>query len=282
MFKVNLRSVYSMAKKEFIDNVRSKWILALIIIFAVLTLLSSYVAGAQAGETLGSMEETVLTLMSTGGIIVPIIAIMLGYASISGDCASGSMGILLSYPIRRGEVLFGKVLGLGMVLVVSVVAGFGIGGIVIAASGGADSAAGYLAFMGLTILTGMLYLSMAIMFSSYAKRRSTALGLGVLLFFWSMIYGMIVFGLFYATGGDFADLLAGNIEFPEWLWASIVFSPTDSYQMMVMYAFGLSTIMGFNFESPWFMTLELLALVQILWTEIALVLAYFLFEKRDI
>jgi ABC-type transport system involved in multi-copper enzyme maturation permease subunit len=52
--------------------------------------------------------------------------------------------------------------------------------------------------------------------------------------------------------------------------------------MMVMYAFGLSTIMGFNFESPWFMTLELLALVQILWTEIALVLAYFLFEKRDI
>ena len=282
MFKLNLKAVYSVAKKEFADNVRSKWIVALTIIFAVMTLLASYLAGAAEGQALGSLEVTVVTLIGIAGILVPIIAVMLGYAAISGECESGSMGILLSYPLRRVEVLAGKILGLGLVIVVSTVLGFGGAGVLIAATAGAESGLSYLAFIGFTILIGFLYLSTALMFSSVAKRRTTSLALGVLLFFWSMIYSMIVTGTFAATGGDLGALFSGNLELPGWFWASMIASPMDMYQMAVMLAFGIKEVLEFRIEAPWFITTTLVALVQILWTEISLVLAYFFFKRRDI
>jgi len=282
VFMLNLKAVYSVAKKEFADNVRSKWIVALIVIFAVMTLLASYLAGASAGQALGGMEETVLSLMSIAGILVPLIAIMLGYAAISGECESGSMGILLSYPIRRVEILVGKIVGLGFVIVVSTVVGFGMGGIAIAATTGTESGLAYMAFIGYTILIGFIYLSMSILFSSIAKRRTTSLGMGVVLFFWSMIYGMIIFGLYYATGGNVSDFFTGSFSFPDWLWVSIVFSPMDMYQMAVMLAFGITEMFDVRIEAPWFFTSALIALVQVLWIEVSLVLAYFFFEKRDV
>ena len=284
MMGINLRAIYSVAKKEFADNVRNRWIIALTVLFAVLTLLASYMAGAQMGgdSVLGGMEETVLTLLSISAILIPLIAVMLGYASISGECESGSMGILLSYPIRRGEILAGKLIGLGSVIVVSTVVGFGATGVLIAATVGAESGAAYLTFIGLTILSGFLYLSMAMLFSTIAKRRATSLGAGVVLFFWSMIYGMVVFGIYMATGGDFLDLMTGATPFPDWLYATIVFSPTDLYQMAVMAAFRVEEVFGFRMEVPYFMTTTFAVMVQILWTEIAVVLAYFSFERRDI
>lgn len=280
MIGPNLKAVYTIAKKEFADNVRNKWILALIIIFVAMTLLASYVTGGDS--TFGGMEETVVTIISIAGVLIPLISIMLGYASISGECESGSMGILLSYPIRRGEILLGKVIGLGFVLVVSTVVGFGFGGVVIASVAGAEAIGAFLAFIGLTILTGFLYLSMAMLFSSLLKRRTTSLGAGVILFFWSMIYGFIVFAIYAAGGGDLQSLMAGAVEFPDWLWASIVFSPMDMYQMGVMLAFNLEKVFGIAVDVPSFMSIGLVVMVQLLWIEIALALSYFSFERRDV
>ena len=114
---INLKSIYSIAKKEFMDNIRNKWIIAMIIIFLLLTILSSYLAGGQSGsDTFGGMEDTVVTLLSISTLLIPIIAIMLGYATISGEAENGSLSIVLSYPIKRIEVLIGKLFGLGSVL----------------------------------------------------------------------------------------------------------------------------------------------------------------------
>lgn len=284
MLGINLKAIYSVAKKEFADNVRNRWIVALIVIFVILTLLASYVAGAQAGgeSILGGMEDTVMSLMSIATILIPLIAVMLGYASIAGECENGSMGVLLSYPIRRGEILVGKLIGLGFVIVVSTVVGFGSAGILIAATVGAESGVAYLSFIGLTILSGFLYLSMAVLFSTIAKSRAKALGMGVVLFFWSMIYGMIIFGVYVATGGTIQGLITGTEPFPDWLYASIVISPGDLYQLAVMLAFGIEQVFGYSFDMPFFMTTPMAVGVHFLWIELAVVLAYFSFKKRDI
>lgn len=281
---ISLKAIYSVAKKEFADNVRNRWIVALTIIFVILMLLASYVAGAQTGggSVLGGMEETVIGLMSIAVILIPLIAVMLGYASIAGECENGSMGILLSHPIRRGEILVGKLIGLGFVIVVSTVVGFGSAGILIAATVGAESGAAYVSFIGLTILSGFLYLSMAVLFSTIAKSRTKALGMGVVLIFWSMIYGMIIFGVYLATGGDIQGLMSGSEPFPNWLYASIIISPADLYQLAVMMAFEIKFVFGYSFDIPFFMTTEFAVMVQILWIELAVVLAYFSFKKRDI
>jgi len=234
------------------------------------------------GGALGGMEETVLVLISISSILVPIIAIMLGYATISGEAESGALHVVLAYPVRRVEVLLGKFLGLGFVLAVATVVGFGLGGIAIAAIAGAESIGGYLAFIGLTILLGLLFLSMAILFSTICKRRSTSIAAGVLLFFWGMIIGMIVFGIYYATGGDFMELIQGTGNFPDWLWAIMFLSPMDMTQMATLQAFGLSNVMGYNLAAPGFVNAGSIVLVHVVWIVIALVLAYYFFSRRDI
>lgn len=279
MMKINPKPIYSVAKKEFMDNIRNRWIIALTVIFVILTFAASVLGGK---GSIGEMGETVTTLLSISCVLIPLIAIMLGYSTISGEAESGSLSVVLSYPVRRIEVLLGKFFGLGMVIVISVVIGFGSAGSIIIAVAGASKWSSYLAFIGLTILLGILYLSLSICFSAICKKRVTSLGAGIVIFFWSMIYGTIIFGIYLSTGGSWADLMTEQAKLPNWLWASVFLSPSDMYQSAVMLAFNIKQAFGFNITTPGFINLRSIIFVQLLWTIIPLILAYYFFERRDI
>jgi len=280
----NPKAVFTIAKKEFLDNIRNKWVILLTIIFVLLILIFSYVAGGQTGgeNTFGDMQNTVIGLLSISSLLIPLIALILGFSTISGEAESGALYVVLSYPIRRIEVLFGKLLGLGSVIAASVFLGFGLGGIVIAATVGPESWVGYIGFILLSIFMGFIYLSLSICISAYCKRRITSIGGVLLIFFWGMIYGTVLMAIFLATGNGIEDLMTGNI--PDWFFNSVVFSPGDLHQTAVMRVFGMETIssMGFSVTIPEFLSMNLLLVVHIIWFIVPLVLAYYLFRKRDI
>ncbi|NIQ07735.1 MAG: ABC transporter permease [Candidatus Korarchaeota archaeon] len=283
MRKINLRSIYAVSKKEFKDNIRNYWIVALISIFFLLTLLTSFFVGGQGENSavFGGFEETVATLLSIGSALVPIIAIMLGYATISGEVESGSLDLVLSYPLRRVELLLGKMIGLSGVVGLSTVVGFGLGGVLIAFFAGAASWTGYLTFIMLTILLGVLYLSVSTFFSTLTSKRSTSLGIAIVIFFWGMIYGTLILGIFLAQGHSMADLLQGE-AFPEWLWRTLVLSPQDMYQAGAMLAFDVEEAFGLPLDLPGFINLRFLVSVQLLWTIIPLILSFYVFKKKDL
>lgn len=275
----NPRSVYIIAKKEFADNVRSRWIVALIAIFLILTIASSFMAGR---GRVGEMDLTVGVLISISSMLVPIIAIMLGYATISGEAESGALSVVLACPVRRFEVLLGKFLGLGSVICSSILVGFGISGVIIAGTTGHAQWGGYVAFILLTMLLGLLYLSLSICFSAMLKRRVTSLGAGVVVFFWGMIIGMIMIGLYMATGGSMNDLISGDTSsVPDWFWFEVFLSPQDGSGAAAMMSFGQTELLGFEFDVPW-ISVYSLAFAQLLWTVVPLSLAFWWFEKRDI
>ena len=280
----NPKAVFTIAKKEFLDNIRNKWVILLTIIFVLLILIFSYVAGGQTGgeEIFGGMQNTVFGLMGISSLLIPLIALILGFSTISGEAESGALYVVLSYPIRRIEVLLGKLLGLGSVIVVSVFLGFGLGGIAIVATVGPESWVGYIGFMLLSIFMGFIYLSLSICISAYCKRRITSIGGVLLVFFWGMIYGTVFIAILYATGSGIEDFLTGNI--PDWFFNSVVFSPGDLHQTAVMRVFGMETIdaMGISVTIPEFLSMNLLLVVHIIWFIVPLVLAYYLFKKRDI
>ncbi len=277
---VNFRAVYTIAKKEFSDNARNKWILALISIFLILTIASSIMAG---GGKIGEMETTVGALMGMSALLVPIIAVMLGYATISGEAESGALSIVLTCPVSRFEVLLGKFLGLGSVICFSVLAGFGGSGLVIAAMTGGSQWAGYISFMLLTMLLGMLYLSLSVCFSSVLKRRVTSLAAGVFVFFLGMILGVIMMGIYSATGGDLGAFIMGDMSgVPDWFWFEVFLSPQDGSQVAAMLSFGISEFMGYEFDLPSWINLGTLALSQAVWTLIPLTLSFLWFQKRDV
>lgn len=276
----NIRNVLTIAKKEFMDNLRNSWIMILTVLFIILTLVISFVSG---GGSLGDIELTVVGLLAIASLLIPIIAIMLGYNTISGEAESGSLLVVQSYPVSREEVYFGKFLGLGSVLAVSVLLGFGISGMVIGAVDGGANPSGFLMFIFLTILLGFIYLSLSICFSAILKRRSTSLYAGVGLFFWSMIIGSVIIGIHLGTGGSFAGITTGGL--PDWLWSStMVLSPMDLHQTATMLGFDLKVadVSGFSIVIPDFITLTNLLVIFILWIVIPLGVGYFFYRKRDI
>jgi ABC-type transport system involved in multi-copper enzyme maturation permease subunit len=282
MTGINPKAIYTIAKKEFTDNIRNKWIIVLTIIFVLLIIVFSYVAGAGLDGSLGNMELTVMGLLMISPLLIPLIAIILGFATIAGEAESGALYVVLSYPVRRIEVLLGKFFGLGSVLIVSIFIGFGFGGVIIAATVGPESWAGYIGFILLSIFLGLIYLILSICISAYCKRRSRAIAGGIILIFWGMIFGTILMAIMYASGYEINDIMTGNI--PDWFFNAVVFSPGDLHQTAAMRAFGINSVdmIGFSVTIPEFLSMNLLLVVHTIWFMVPLFLAYFFFKRRDI
>ena len=282
MVGINPKAIYTIAKKEFTDNIRNKWIIVLTIIFVLLIIVFSYVAGAGLDGSLGNMELTVMGLLMISPLLIPLIAIILGFATIAGEAESGALYVVLSYPIRRIEVLLGKFFGLGSVLIVSIFIGFGFGGVIIAATVGPESWAGYIGFILLSIFLGLIYLILSICISACCKRRSRAIAGGIILIFWGMIFGTILMAIMYASGYEINDIMTGNI--PDWFFNAVVFSPGDLHQTAAMRAFGINSVdmIGFSVTIPEFLSMNLLLVVHTIWFIVPLFLAYFFFKRRDI
>ncbi len=261
---IALRSVLAVTKKEFLDSIRNKWILAVTAIYTILTLVTSYFGAASAGGATGfqGFRETAVGMNTTAALLVPILSLMLGYAAIAGEREQGSLGLLLSMPLTRLELLLGKFLGLTLVVGTAIVAGFGFAGVLIA--GGA-------------------FLALSILFSSLLQRRSSALAVAVLLwFFFSIIYSVILVGVYVATGGQVrvGPGGPGAIEFPGWYWGAQVFNPALAYRLYFVGAFNVSGLeLGAipGFVNPWTIDLSLLA-----WILVPILLAYLFLRRADL
>jgi len=284
MARINTRALYTIAKKEFMDNIRNKWAILLTLLFVITIVLVTYAVGnAESGQDPEKItQDIVFFLLAVTSVLIPLIAIILGFSTISGEAESGALYVVLSYPVKRVEVLLGKLLGLGSVIILSVFIGFGLGGIAIALIVRPESWVGYFAFIFLSIFLGLIYLSLVICISAFCKRRITSIAGGILVFFWSMIYGIVITAVLYATGGTIEDLMSGNI--PDWFYNSVVISPGDLHQTTVQMAFDVKSIdaMGASFTIPDFLNMGTLILSHIIWFIVPLVLAYYFFKRRDI
>jgi len=271
---INPKIIYTIAKKEFMDNIRNKWIIVISLFYIVFIILSAYFTGGQAGENeiFGTIEATVGFAIFFTIILIPIISIILGYSTIVGEAETGSLSVVLAYPVKRVEVILGKFFGLGSILFVTPFIGFGISGIIIMASIGAEQALLLIIFIFLVILLGLMYLSFTILISAICKTRSRAIAGGLILFFWIFIYNIL---LQIAQLIVFDDLNSPN-TLPDWIWASKIISPTDINIMAVENAFNMNQL------APDWMGMGFLLIIQFLWIVVPLLLAIFFFKRRDI
>ncbi len=274
------KSIYAIAKKEFLDNYRNKWIIAITIIFLILTLVISYF-GVLGSEGWTDLTATISGMMFLVQWLIPIIALMLGYASIVGEKEKGSLSLLLSYPVERGEVIAGKFIGLGSVLALSILIGFGGAGLIIALNVSGIQWGEYLIFIASAILLGLVYISLAMLFSTVCNKRSTALGGSIFLWFlFAMIWGVILVGIVIANYG--IDTLSNeDWTAPTWYYIISMINPISSFQLLVsLNIASISTEMPGVL--PTFYTTPIIATVLILWILIPLIVAYILFQRKDL
>ena len=266
------------AKKEIMDCIRNFWIITITAIFVLLTLIESYF-GSVFSTGWHDFGATISFMMLSVEWIVPILAFMLGYAAIIGEIERGSMSALLSMPINRVEIVFGKFLGLGGVLSLSILLGFGFAGAIIGIMIPNANYGEYLSFILSTVLYGIVYLSVAIFFSTLFKKRATALGGAIFLwFFFNMILPLVLFGIAVA-GKALPDIINGNV--PDWYYVLQLINPTSVYSALVSLNVGLE-LMETVGEYPTFYTTELLVTVLIIWITVFLILTFWRFRRKDI
>lgn len=277
-------NILIIAKKEIMDNIRNKWIIILSFIFALLTLVISYF-GSIYSSGWQDLNGTVVGMMSLVQLLVPIIALILGYATIIGEIEKGSMSALLSHSISRFEIVIGKFLGLGCILSLSIIIGFGIAGIIISINVSDVNFLNYLIFIFSTILIGLVFLSISIFFSTIFKKRTTAIGGAIFLWFlFNMILPIVFFGILAANVGleNITAIGLGEQQPPSWYYIVTLLNPIDVYSTLNVLALGI-TLPNLTISSyPEFFSSYLMAFLLILWITIFQILAFWRFKKADI
>lgn len=180
---MELGIVVRIARKEVRDALGNRWFLLYAVGFALLALGLSHLSlgGIGAGGFAG-FGRTAASLVNLVLLIVPLMGLTLGAASLAGERERGTLATLLAQPVTRVEVLLAKYLGLALALGAALGLGFGLAGAVVAWQGGTVGVGAYLTLVGLAVLLALATLSVGFLISSVARRTGAATG--VALFVW--------------------------------------------------------------------------------------------------
>ena len=259
ILNIEWHQVGVIASKEFWDRIRNKWVLAVAAVFTAFALVIAYFGAAQQG-TVGfyGIDVTIASLVSLVIYLIPLIALILGYDAIVGERERGSLDLLLSMPITRFELLFGKFCGLAAALAFSTLAGFGLVGLLLSYQVDANSLLHYAGFMFSAILMGMAFLSMAVAVSVIATDRTSASGIAIALwFFFVLVYDLLLLAALVVTSGAY-----GGDAFPYLLFLN----PADIFRILNIFGmeevkslYGLATVFPESLSNPWLLGTAMLS-----------------------
>lgn len=274
-----MHEILTVARKEFRDGMRNRWVFAITVIFALFALGLAYFGAAASGQVgFTSLNTTIVSLASLAIFVIPLIALLLAYDSIVGEEELGTLLLLLSYPLSRFQILSGKFLGHAALLAMSTVLGFGAAGIVIAALTGKLlslelwQALGF--FIISAILLGWVFIAFAYLMSVIASEKSRAAGLALIIwFYFVLVFDLVLLGLLVGSHGT----VSAHV-FPYLL----LLNPTDVFRLANLAGFeaaqaysGLVSVATAQLFRPGW-----LLLVLALWTAATLAIAAVLFQRR--
>ncbi|CAD5107153.1 ABC transporter permease [Zestomonas carbonaria] len=273
-----MNPLWTIARKELADGLRNRWLLAISLLFALLAVGIAWFGAAAAGQVgFTSIPATVASLTSLATFLMPLIALLLAYDAIVGEEEGGTLMLLLTYPLSRGQLLLGKFVGHGLILALATLLGFGAAALAIAALV-PDIELPLLLwafgrFMLSSTLLGWAFLAMAYALSSRVGEKSTAAGLALgLWFFFVLVFDLALLAILVLGQGRLSP------ELLPWL---LLFNPTDIYRLINLSGFEASAgtgVMNLGQDLP--VSGAALWLALALWTLAALALAYWLFRRR--
>ncbi|WP_284011671.1 ABC transporter permease [Haloarcula pelagica] len=145
--------------------------------------------------------------------LVPLFGLLLGYRAVVGERAAGRLTLTLSFPHSRADIVFGKMIGRGLVLFVTITVGVLGGAALIEYPFGSVALDRLVSYLGATLLFGFAFLAVGMALSTLTAslRRATVFTFGLFFLFvvgWPQLTGFFLQGLEYLN-------LASD-ELPNW------------------------------------------------------------------
>src|SRR5215471_4262907 len=171
---MNLRAVYAIFIQTFKEDIRTKWLISFTIVFLLL------LAGGYLPPNYLSVFLTNLVAVSFP--FLPLLSLPMGSTVIVDEKESGTLEYMMSNPISRLEFILGRLIGMAVATSSVVVLGYGAASIV---AYNVDLA-GY-GQVGITLAAALALnatmLGIAMTLSSLSRRRLTALGTAIFIWF---------------------------------------------------------------------------------------------------
>lgn len=276
-----MRNVLLVAGKEIQESLRNRWVLAMTALLAALALSLTFLGSAPTG-TVGAraLDVVIVSLSSLTIFLVPLVALLISHDAIVGETERGTMLLLLSYPVTRGEVLLGKFVGHLAILAFATVLGYGAAGVALTATGAAIDGQSWMAFarmIGTSILLGAVFIAIGYLVSVLVRERATAAGIaiGVWLLL-VVVFDMALLGVLVADQGRAISSAV--------LSGLLLLNPTDVYRILnlagatnVSTFSGMSGLAGAVALGPGVLLSALVA-----WTLVPLALAATIFSRREL
>ncbi|MCP4634192.1 MAG: ABC transporter permease subunit [candidate division Zixibacteria bacterium] len=271
--------ILQIAKQDLKLNLRNKWILGISILFGILTLSIAY-SGMVTSGYIGFQDfrRTGASIISLVLYLVPILALMMGtYTFVS---YKDYIDWIVTQPIARWKIIMGKYIGALVTLIISTASGFSIAGIVIAIQIGVEGSLRFMLVVLLALLLGAVFLSIAFLLTIIVKRRQSAVGLSILVWFF--------FVIFYDLLMMSSTLYLSHSTLKSSLLFGLLFNPVDMIRATSLIVVGGESIFGAagvvavkQFGDIG--TLVVLSLVIIsVWTLLPLLISIKLFNRQDL
>lgn len=120
-----LSTVVTVGVKEFRDCVRGRWLGVAAILFALLSLAIVYGTAAIGGDLdFRPLNVVMNSLVSLTVFLLPLVAFMISYDAFVGEAESGTLLLMLTYPLNRLEWLVGKAIGQSAALLIALILGY--------------------------------------------------------------------------------------------------------------------------------------------------------------
>ena len=228
-----MRNVLIVARKEILEGLRNRWVVAATLLLAALALTLTFLGSAPTGSVgVRELDVVIVSLSSLTIFLVPLIALLISHDAVVGEMERGTMLLLLSYPVGRWQVLLGKFLGHLAILGFATLLGYGAAGAFAVIGGGIEleSWAAFAAMIGSSVLLGAVFIAIGYVVSAIVRDRGTAGGIaiGIWLLF-VLIYDMALLGLLVLDQGQ--TVSAGTLNL------LLLLNPTDVYRLLNLTGF---------------------------------------------
>lgn len=269
--------ILAVAAAEATIQRRNRWILIATAILTLFALVLS-VAGSAPTGTLGvdMLTVSVASMTTLAVYLVPLIGLLMSADAVAGEAERGALGLILSYPVARGEMLLGKALAHLGALALACLVGFGSAGVLAAAMGGTspESLIALARLIATAVLLGCVFLGLGYGLSAVAGSPTAAAGLSAAL--WLVLVVLYDLGLLAALVLDEGGTFTQSV-FPWVLTAN----PADAFRLWNLAGSENVAIAGGMAGAAQSLPAWAAPLSLILWPVLAFTLATRLFGKVE-
>jgi len=219
--------ILAIAWAELRIQTRNRWLASATALMLLFALALTFAGSAPTG-TLGVdlLTVAVASMTTLAVYLAPFLALMIAFDAIAGEAERGTLGLVLTYPLSRAEMILGKFCAHLAVLAIAIVIGLGAAGVAAALAGGAgaESLIALARLIATSILLGACFLALGYGASALSGTSAGAAGLAVGL--WLVLVVLYDLGLLGALVMDDGGTFTRDI-FP-WLLA---LNPADAFRL---------------------------------------------------